>query len=187
MTEDTNTTTRMLALPAAIIFSIGSGDTAEKISRDTAGMTDTALTMLLQYGTRKLNDTRNGAQKEAWGQLHGQALVDAFLAWADAPKASRAPSASVPTAIIQAIKEYLAVKRKIAAWKKAEAKQFDKIPTVKSLDQLREYLGQLTGTPNGLMAEDKWFPVKAKIEENARVIEAGRALLAEEDDIDSLV
>ena len=179
MTDNTNTnTTRMLALPAAIIFSIGSGDTAEKISRDTAGMTDSALTMLLQYGTRKLNDTRNGAQKEAWGQLHGQALVDAFLTWADTPRVREA-SASVPAALVQAIREYLSAKRKIPAWKKAEASRFGvKPPQPRNLQALRQYLADLNRL--SVFPEDKWMNIYKGINDNAMAIEARRAELAEE-------
>jgi hypothetical protein len=185
MTDNTNTsTTRMLALPAAIIFSIGSGDSAEKISRDTAGMTDTALTLLLTYGTRKLNDTRNGAKKDAWGRLRGQALVDAFLAWADTPKTSRTASDSVSPAEAEAIKEYLSAKRTNPVWKKAEATHWVKKtdgkarPMPKSLGILREYLAvinKLTVFPS-----DKWAGIESTLKTNIAAIEARRAELAEE-------
>ena len=178
MTDNTNTNTRMLPLPQAITFSIGSGDSAEKISHPTAGMTDTALTLLLTYGARKLNDTRNGAKKDDWGRLHGQALVDAFLTWADAPKASRTSSGAVSPALVQAIKEYLSAKRASPAWKKAEASRFGtKPPQPRNLAALRQYLADL----NRLAAfpEDKWAGIFKGINDNAMAIEARRAELAE--------
>ena len=110
--------------------------------------------------------------------LSGPALVRTFLDWLASPRVLEA-SASVPPALVQAIKEYLSAKRKIPAWKKAEASRFGvKPPQPRNLTTLRQYLADLNRLT--VFPEDKWAGILKGIEDNALAIEARRAELSEE-------
>jgi hypothetical protein len=141
-------------------------------------MGDEALLALLAYGTRLLNDTKNGSKKDEWAKIHGEALVRTFLDWLASPRV-RTASASVPAALVQAIREYLSAKRKIPAWKKAEASRFGtKPPQPRNLDTLRQYLADLNRLT--IFPEDKWASILKGINDNALAIEARRAELEQE-------
>jgi hypothetical protein len=177
MTDNT-TTARKITVPAVLVFARGRGDTRQITAYPTENMTDSALLILMQYGTRYLNDTANGSKKDEWANLHGEALVRTFLDYLATPRV-RTASAALPAALVQAIREYLSAKRKIPAWKKAEASRFGvKPPQPRNLDTLRQYLADLNRVT--VFPEDKWAGILKGIGDNALAIEARRAELEQE-------
>ena len=174
------TANRTIEVPAELSFKQGRGDARIVTVYPTANMGDEALLALLAYGTRLLNDTKNGSKKEDWAMLSGPALVRTFLDWLASPRVRTSSASAVPPAMIQAIKEYLSAKRKIPVWKKVEKERFPgKIPQPRDLHALLEYL-TILNSPKGF-TEEKWLVVYKGISDNAQAIEARRAELAEED------
>jgi hypothetical protein len=175
---------RMLAVPDSIKFSTGKGETRKVLDIKQDRLTDGVLTAMMNYGSRLFNDTRNGAKKDAWGSLSIEDAFTSWLEWVESDR-PRAIGESLASPIAEAVKEYLASKRKVPAWTAAEEKAWPKDdkgkstrPNPRSLETLKDYLAKLNGLES--FPEDKWEGISSVLEANAKEIEDRRKALADE-------